>query len=465
MLERTDSWNAALAERREPKRVPKAVLRLRMCAVLMFLDLFAIAVAFLLASRMPFLHAGAREASMRLIMLSPIFVVVALLNRAYSPRLVNDCWMSVGRALRSLMMSISVIVVIVFFLNIGESWSRASFASGIGLSMLFLFAMRYAFGRHARFLIGGEPYEVLVIHDGPRETLPEYGAVTLATLPDEAFDPSSLSPAGYDRFAREIEFADRVVVHCPVERRHYWAQALKGADVQGELVTPEFVALAPMGCGSHVGQPTLVVTRGPLGLKDRLIKRAFDIVVAGLALLVLAPLMLAVALVIRLQDGGPVFFRQKRVGRSNRQFMILKFRSMNVATEDAEGNRSASRADDRITRFGRFIRTTSIDELPQLINVLRGDMSVVGPRPHALGSTAENELFWHIDERYWQRHAIRPGLTGLAQVRGFRGATNSKADLVNRLQSDLEYLRTWTIWRDLMILIRTLNVILHKNAY
>ena len=118
-----------------------------------------------------------------------------------------------------------------------------------------------------------------------------------------------------------------------------------------------------------------------------------------------------------------------------------------------------------MTRVGRFIRATSIDELPQLFNVLRGEMSLVGPRPHALGSLAGNELFWEVDERYWHRHACKPGLTGLAQVRGFRGATRERIDLANRLYADLEYLNGWTIWRDISILITTFRVIIHRNAY
>ena len=111
------------------------------------------------------------------------------------------------------------------------------------------------------------------------------------------------------------------------------------------------------------------------------------------------------------------------------------------------------------------MRRTSLDELPQLINVLRGEMSIVGPRPHALGSTAEQDPFWKIEERYWDRHAIRPGITGLAQVRGLRGATDRREDLVDRLHSDLEYLDGWNVGRDLKIVVRTLGVLMHRNAY
>src|SRR5690606_11368448 len=124
---------------------------------------------------------------------------------------------------------------------------------------------------------------------------------------------------------------------------------------------------------------------------------------------------------------------------------MYKFRSMTEAQSDPDGNVSTARQDTRITRVGRLIRSTSIDELPQLFNVLLGDMSLVGPRPHALGSQAGEKLFWEVDLRYWHRHSLKPVLSGLAQVRGYRGATERESDLVYRLQSDLEYLEGWTI--------------------
>ena len=168
---------------------------------------------------------------------------------------------------------------------------------------------------------------------------------------------------------------------------------------------------------------------------------------------------------ILLEDGAPVLFVQRRVGRGNRFFAIYKFRSMRNERSDADGRTSASRDDDRITRVGRFIRATSIDELPQLFNVLAGDMSLVGPRPHAIGSQAGEKLFWEVDQRYWLRHALKPGITGLAQVRGWRGATECETDLKGRLQADLEYLRGWSLWRDIRILVATVKVVVHERAY
>ena len=176
-------------------------------------------------------------------------------------------------------------------------------------------------------------------------------------------------------------------------------------------------------------------------------------------------LLIGVAVAIMLDSRGPVLFRQPRVGYDNRIFKIYKFRSMIHETSDLAGNQSTARDDIRITRLGRFIRSTSIDELPQLLNVLMGDMSMVGPRPHALGSLAGDKLFWEIDNAYWHRHALKPGITGLAQVRGYRGATLEQSDLQNRLQSDLEYISGWSLWRDIRILLATVRVVTHDRAF
>jgi lipopolysaccharide/colanic/teichoic acid biosynthesis glycosyltransferase len=171
------------------------------------------------------------------------------------------------------------------------------------------------------------------------------------------------------------------------------------------------------------------------------------------------------AILIKLSDGGPVFFVQNRFGQGNRLFRLYKFRTMRCEMLDIDGRRSTCRADPRITRIGAFLRATSLDELPQFLNILRGDMSIVGPRPHAIRSTAGDSLFWEIDSRYWDRHAAKPGLTGLAQIRGYRGATAERGDLTNRLQADLEYLSHWSLHRDLRIVLATFGVLLHKNAY
>nr|WP_234832037.1 sugar transferase [Sphingobium yanoikuyae] len=258
---------------------------------------------------------------------------------------------------------------------------------------------------------------------------------------------------------------DRAIILCPAARRASWAEILKGSNVQGEVVVPEVGETAPLAVGTWLDTSTLVVSRGPLNLADRARKRLLDIALTVPLVIALLPLLLLVAIAIKIDSTGPVFFRQQRIGRGNRLFRIYKFRSMRTDCGDALGSRSTGRSDDRVTRIGRFIRSTSIDELPQLFNVLLGEMSLVGPRPHALGSTADNAYFWQVDRQYWHRHALKPGITGLAQIRGFRGATETRGDILRRIEADLEYLHGWSLARDIGILLRTFNVLVHHKAF
>ncbi|MEP4784881.1 MAG: sugar transferase, partial [Erythrobacter sp.] len=306
--------------------------------------------------------------------------------------------------------------------------------------------------------------ELILDDGGPTFALD--GANTINTAQAGLF-ASRDDPLMFDRLGQILKNQDRVVVTCPPERRHDWAFLLKSAGVNGEIISDFAHGIGALGVQRYEaqGRTSLQVSTGPLGLRARITKRMFDLIIASAGLLILSPPMLFVALVIKLSDGGPVLFVQQRMGRGNRLFDLLKFRSMRTESEDSEGARSTDRDDARITGIGRFIRSTSIDELPQLVNVLRGDMSIVGPRPHALGSRANEKLFWQVDSEYWQRHALRPGLTGLAQVRGLRGSTEREQDLTDRLQADLEYLNGWSLLRDIEIMFQTLSVLRHEKAF
>lgn len=190
-------------------------------------------------------------------------------------------------------------------------------------------------------------------------------------------------------------------------------------------------------------------------------KRGLDIVVAAALLLILLPTLLVVAALISVESKGPVLFRQRRGGLMGKPFVVLKFRTMRVL-EDGETIRQASRKDPRVTAFGAFLRRTSLDELPQLINVLKGEMSLVGPRPHAL---VHDKEFQQRCPAYARRFAMRPGITGLAQVRGYRGDTSGVEHLEGRIAADLEYAENWTIWTDVALLVATLKVPLEGRAY
>jgi lipopolysaccharide/colanic/teichoic acid biosynthesis glycosyltransferase len=223
--------------------------------------------------------------------------------------------------------------------------------------------------------------------------------------------------------------------------------------------------LGPLAVRQWGSLPTVVVSGSALSRGERVIKRTFDLALALTAAPVVLPLIGLLALIVRLDSPGPALFVQMRIGQNNRCFPCYKLRTMSGAMADPAGALSTQRGDCRVTNFGAFLRRTSLDELPQLWNVIRGEMSLVGPRPHALGSRAGGALFWEIVPDYWSRHAVKPGLTGLAQVRGFRGTTHHQRDVTLRVASDLEYVRTWSLWLDIKILVKSVSVLVHPNAY
>lgn len=200
-----------------------------------------------------------------------------------------------------------------------------------------------------------------------------------------------------------------------------------------------------------LGVPVVAMCESPLSGYSAMLKRLMDITLAGVLLLILAPLLIAVALAVRLHSKGPAIFKQRRYGLDGEEFVVYKFRTMNVA-EDGVAVRQASRDDTRVTPLGNFLRRTSFDELPQLINVLQGRMSLVGPRPHAV---AHNEQYRKLIRGYMIRHKVLPGITGLAQVNGCRGETSKLEDMQARVHHDLDYLRQWSPALDLKILVLT----------
>ena len=185
-------------------------------------------------------------------------------------------------------------------------------------------------------------------------------------------------------------------------------------------------------------------------------------VIASVILLLVSPVMIFSAILVKATSPGPIIFKQRRYGLDGREIVIYKFRTMTV-TEDAGPIRQATRDDERVTPVGRFLRRTSLDELPQLMNVLQGRMSLVGPRPHAV---SHNELYRRLIKGYMVRHKVPPGITGLAQVHGLRGETTSVEQMEARVQYDLEYLRNWSVLLDLQILLKTLSIVARgRNAY
>jgi exopolysaccharide biosynthesis polyprenyl glycosylphosphotransferase len=187
------------------------------------------------------------------------------------------------------------------------------------------------------------------------------------------------------------------------------------------------------------------------------LKRIFDVTVASSVVLFFAPLLVAIAIAIKLTSSGPVLFSQYRYGYRNRRFRIYKFRTMYQHLSDRTGVQQTTSGDPRVTVVGRVLRHTSLDELPQLINVIRGDMSLVGPRPHVPGMLAASMRYEHLVPYYFERHVVRPGVTGLAQVSGYRGSTTDAQSAIGRISCDLEYIETWSLWLDIRIILRTIS--------
>lgn len=187
------------------------------------------------------------------------------------------------------------------------------------------------------------------------------------------------------------------------------------------------------------------------------LKRSLDITGSVLGLILLAPLLLGAAIAIKVSSPGPVLFKQKRYGLNGKLIVVYKFRTMRCDDEDASGVRQTVSGDPRVTRVGAFLRKTSIDELPQLLNVLKGNMSLVGPRPHVPNMLANGVRYEDFDPRYMDRHAVLPGISGLAQVRGFRGETDNEYSARMRLESDLEYIQKQSFLLDIRLILATLK--------
>ena len=258
-------------------------------------------------------------------------------------------------------------------------------------------------------------------------------AIVLATEPDESGDVTDLH--------RSLRACTQDIYVLPASR-------------------PE----KPEAVHTKLGPADLVlVSRRPISGGAAFAKRAFDLLGSLALLMFMAPLLGMLAFAIALDSRGPILFRQLRVGYNNQLFYILKFRSMRDDATDRLAKQQTVRGDKRVTRVGRIIRRLSLDELPQLLNVLRGEMSLVGPRPHAPGTSIGGQRVHTIVDDYACRHLVRPGITGLAQVRGLRGGLQDRRQVADRLAADLEYIERWSVWLDIRILLGTVLLELRNS--
>ena len=276
-------------------------------------------------------------------------------------------------------------------------------------------------------------------------------------------EPANLG--GIEDLVRMIrdDLIDRVVIALP------WndPERMRGV-VRRLAVTPVPIHLAPDLAGfdytgrdfTHIaGLPVLHLFDRPISGWSRLTKTVEDRVLATFFLILLFPVFLVVPVIIKLSSPGPVLFRQKRYGFNNQLIEVWKFRTMYHHLQDAEANQLTKRDDARVTPVGRFLRRTSLDELPQLFNVLNGNMSLVGPRPHATAAKAGGQLYYDVVDQYAARHRVKPGITGWAQVNGWRGETRTVDEIEKRVECDLYYIDNWSIWLDIRIIAKTVLVI------
>jgi Undecaprenyl-phosphate glucose phosphotransferase len=301
----------------------------------------------------------------------------------------------------------------------------------------------------------------------------------LGVFDDRADDRSPLNVEGFPKLGNVdelVEFArntriDLIIFALPITAEQRILEMLRKL-----WVLPTDIRLAAHAnrlrfrprSYSYVGQvPVLDLLDKPIADWDVVIKLAFDKIVGALALIALSPVLLATAIAIKLDSPGPVLFRQRRYGFNNELVEVFKFRSMYADKADATATKLVTRGDPRVTRVGRFIRKTSLDELPQLLNVVfKGNLSLVGPRPHAVHAKAADRQYDEVVDGYFARHRVRPGITGWAQVNGWRGETDTHEKIQQRVEHDLHYIENWSILFDLYILAVTpFSLINSKNAF
>ncbi|MGE8128434.1 undecaprenyl-phosphate glucose phosphotransferase [Methylobacterium sp. NPDC080182] len=372
--------------------------------------------------------------------------------------------------------------------KVADHYSRLWLATFFGTGLAMLLVGRFVlfriidaqtragrFDRRTAIVGGGQPAEDLI---AALETQSESGIRIVGVFDDRNADRSSDVVAGHPKlgnvddlvaYARHARL-DLIVFTIPITAEARILQMLAKLwvlpiDIRLSAHAAK-LRLRPRSYSYLGSVPVLDVFDRPIADWDVVVKALFDRCVGLMMLLALSPLMLVIALAVRLTSRGPVLFRQKRHGFNNELIEVYKFRSMYVDQCDAGATKMVTRGDPRVTPVGRFIRKTSLDELPQLFNVLKGDLSLVGPRPHALQAKAANTLYDQVVDGYFARHKVKPGITGWAQVNGWRGETDTSEKLQRRVEHDLYYIENWSVLLDLQILLTTPFALFKtENAY
>jgi Undecaprenyl-phosphate glucose phosphotransferase len=400
---------------------------------------------------------------------------------------------SVGQQLLRLLAGWSAVflatLAALFFLKVGEAISRVWLGSWFLLGFAGLLAVRFGIAAFLRTasrtgrlerrtaIVGGGEAGVELIK--ALEAQQNSGVRIVGVFDDRNDDRSPDAVGGYPKLGTVddlVEFArrthlDLVIFTLPIsaeQRLLHMLRKLWVLPIDIRLSAHMSKLRFRPHSYSYIGAvPVLDVFDKPIAGWDLVVKMLFDRVVGGLALLALSPVMLLTALAVKLDSRGPALFRQKRYGFNNELIEVFKFRSMYVDQSDAGAAKLVTKGDPRVTRVGRFIRKTSLDELPQLFNVVfTGNLSLVGPRPHAVQAKAENRLYDEVVDGYFARHKVKPGITGWAQVNGWRGETDTEDKIQRRVEHDLYYIENWSVLFDLYILASTpLSLFKTENAY
>ena len=412
-----------------------------------------------------------------------IFVLLCRLLGLYRPNML----LSAAAQIRGIVLAWGAVLMfaasIFFLLKTGTSYSRVAMAGFGGLGFGLILASRAIIGLNlSQALANGTLAGRRVVTIGDSEELAAKSALDLlrthGTREVGRFELSRATDSAISSLANELAIVEAAIRAAQSSRAEQVLLALRWVDVDRReqicerlRVLPLPVLLLPDSSVGSVLSATdipysvpaaIEVQRAPLARRDLMIKRVFDLIVASVGLALLAPALLAACVAIKLDSSGPIIFRQRRRGFNGREFAIYKFRTMNVL-EDGPCIRQATRKDERVTRLGRLLRASSIDELPQLLNVIKGEMSLVGPRPHAV---AHDDEYSNMIDNYAFRHHVKPGITGWAQTHGFRGETVDVAAMKKRIQLDLWYINNWSLWLDFRVLARTcIELSRPRNAY
>jgi Undecaprenyl-phosphate glucose phosphotransferase len=392
-----------------------------------------------------------------------------------------------GSSLADFLLASGLTTLVILQLEMMREFSRGFALNFIVFSMIMLFLSRIAFRKLIWKLMdkGVVGQRVAIYADSAKgadkvakllelERLPHLRIIGYADDRRQT-KPEERELAYLGGFEALLQMArggqlDQVILALPQirqDRLEYIADTLSAASIDLCVLPRETLELKTGYRVNFLGSlPVFAIWQQPIRDVDGIVKEMLDRGLAVVALILLSPILLFTCLAIRLESKGPILFRQKRFGFNNNEISVLKFRSMYVDRQDSSGAERTQKNDPRVTRVGRFIRRTSIDELPQLFNVLKGDMSLVGPRPHATMMRVGDKYYFDAVKGYTARHRVKPGITGLAQVRGLRGEIATTERARKRVEYDIYYIENWSPLLDIRIMIETvLKLIWDKNAY